>query len=99
MGGVEKAKGGDFSQRITVLSNDEIGVLGDAGNDMIRGAAVRLSYALLGDTVNLASGIQELTKTLHSAFFSIPSPHGVLLLCLLKIASLEHLPSTGQHKN
>jgi len=36
MGKVEK---GDFSRRIQVLSNDEIGILGDAGNDMIRGLA------------------------------------------------------------
>ena len=37
LGVVERVKGGDFSQRIRVLSNDEIGILGDAGNDMIRG--------------------------------------------------------------
>jgi class 3 adenylate cyclase len=38
---VEKVKGGDFTQRIRVLSNDEIGVLGDAGNAMIAGLAER----------------------------------------------------------
>ena len=32
---------GDFSPRIRVVSNDEIGVLGDAGNRMIRGLADR----------------------------------------------------------
>jgi adenylate cyclase len=32
---------GDFTQRITILSNDEIGVLGDAANSMIRGLAER----------------------------------------------------------
>ena len=41
LGVVERVKGGDFNQRIRVLSNDEIGVLGDAGNDMIRGLADR----------------------------------------------------------
>ena len=38
---VEKVKSGDFTQRIRVLSNDEIGVLGDAGNAMIAGLAER----------------------------------------------------------
>lgn len=65
LGVVDKVKGGDFTQRIRVVSNDEIGVLGDAGNDMIRGLAVRLSYPLIGDTVNLLSRIQELIKTFH----------------------------------
>jgi len=32
---------GDFSRRIEVVSNDEIGVLGDAGNEMIGGLAER----------------------------------------------------------
>jgi len=32
---------GDYSSRIQVVSNDEIGVLGDAGNRMIRGLADR----------------------------------------------------------
>jgi len=41
LGVVQSVKGGDFNQRIRVLSNDEIGVLGDAGNDMIRGLADR----------------------------------------------------------
>jgi adenylate cyclase len=41
LGVVERVKSGDFNQRIRVLSNDEIGVLGDAGNDMIRGLADR----------------------------------------------------------
>ena len=33
---VEKLKDGHFDQQIRVLSNDEIGILGDVGNDMIR---------------------------------------------------------------
>ena len=41
LGIIERVKGGDFSQRIRVLSNDEIGVLGDAGNAMIAGLAER----------------------------------------------------------
>jgi adenylate cyclase len=38
---VEKVKNGDFTQRIKVLSNDEIGILGDAGNAMVAGLAER----------------------------------------------------------
>lgn len=38
---VDKVKNGDFTQRIRVLSNDEIGRLGDAGNSMIAGLAER----------------------------------------------------------
>ena len=38
---VEKIRDGDYDSRIRVLGNDEIGVLGDAGNDMIRGLAER----------------------------------------------------------
>jgi adenylate cyclase len=38
---VEKVKNGDFSQRIRVLSSDEIGTLGDAGNAMVAGLAER----------------------------------------------------------
>ena len=38
---VEKVKEGGFDQKIRVVSNDEIGVLGDAGNEMIRGLADR----------------------------------------------------------
>lgn len=34
---VEKVRDGDFSAKIRVLSNDEVGVLGDAGNLMIAG--------------------------------------------------------------
>ena len=41
LGVIEKVKGGDFSQKIKIVSNDEIGVLGDAGNDMIKGLADR----------------------------------------------------------
>ena len=37
----EEVKNGDFSQRVRVLSNDEIGILGDAGNAMISGLAER----------------------------------------------------------
>jgi len=36
-----KVRDGDYSARIRVISNDEIGVLGDAGNQMIRGLADR----------------------------------------------------------
>jgi len=35
LGLLEKVRKGDFGQRISVLSNDEIGILADAGNDMI----------------------------------------------------------------
>jgi HAMP domain-containing protein len=38
---VEKVRNGDFATRIKVLSNDEIGILGDAGNDMIAGLLER----------------------------------------------------------
>jgi adenylate cyclase len=38
---IPAVKQGDFSQRIRVVSNDEIGILGDAANDMIRGLAER----------------------------------------------------------
>jgi adenylate cyclase len=38
---VEKVRNGDFTQRVKVLSNDEIGMLGDAGNNMIAGLAER----------------------------------------------------------
>lgn len=38
---VNRVKAGDFNQRITVVSNDEIGVLANAGNEMIRGLAER----------------------------------------------------------
>ena len=38
---VEKVREGDFAQRIKVLSGDEIGTLGDAGNAMIAGLAER----------------------------------------------------------
>ncbi len=38
---LRSAREGDFTQRITVLSNDEIGILGDAANAMIRGLAER----------------------------------------------------------
>ena len=36
-----KIREGDFSERIRVVSNDEIGMLGDAGNTMIKGLAER----------------------------------------------------------
>jgi len=36
-----KIRDGDYSTRIRVIGNDEIGVLGDAGNEMIRGLAER----------------------------------------------------------
>lgn len=38
---VEKVEKGDFTQQITNLSNDETGVLAEAGNRMIRGLAER----------------------------------------------------------
>ena len=38
---IEKVKKGDFTQRVRVLSNDEMGILGDAGNAMISGLAER----------------------------------------------------------
>ncbi|MFH1060789.1 MAG: adenylate/guanylate cyclase domain-containing protein [Pseudomonadota bacterium] len=36
---VKKVEQGDYGQRIQVVSNDEIGVLGDAGNELIQGLA------------------------------------------------------------
>ncbi len=38
---IEQVKDGDFKPRVRVISNDEIGVLGDTGNTMIRGLADR----------------------------------------------------------
>ena len=38
---LELMKSGDFTQRVTVLSNDEIGQLGDAANAMVKGLAER----------------------------------------------------------
>jgi len=38
---VTDVRGGDFTRRIKVVSNDEIGVLADAGNDMVAGLAER----------------------------------------------------------
>lgn len=38
---IEKIETGDFSQRVRVISNDEIGILAEAGNKMIRGLAER----------------------------------------------------------
>ncbi|MBL7224636.1 MAG: adenylate/guanylate cyclase domain-containing protein [Desulfobacteraceae bacterium] len=38
---MRKIRDGDYSTRIRVLGNDEIGVLGDAGNVMIKGLAER----------------------------------------------------------
>ena len=38
---VEKLKVGRFDQQIKVLSNDEIGILGDVGNDMVHALADR----------------------------------------------------------
>ena len=38
---LDKIRDGDYSTRIRVIGNDEIGVLGDAGNNMIRGLAER----------------------------------------------------------
>ncbi|MBL7173565.1 MAG: adenylate/guanylate cyclase domain-containing protein [Desulfobacteraceae bacterium] len=41
LGVVAKIRDGDYRTRIRVLGNDEIGVLGDAGNVMIKGLAER----------------------------------------------------------
>jgi class 3 adenylate cyclase len=41
LGTIEKIKNGDFSHPMRVISNDEIGVLGDAGNAMIQGLVER----------------------------------------------------------
>jgi len=41
LGIIHRLRDGDFNQRIGVLSNDEIGTLGDAGNAMIEGLAER----------------------------------------------------------
>jgi len=41
LGVVGKVRNGDFTARIHVLSNDEIGILGDAGNEMIAGLLER----------------------------------------------------------
>lgn len=38
---VKKVKKGDFTQQIRIVSNDEIGVLAEAGNNMIKGLAER----------------------------------------------------------
>ena len=38
---VEKIKKGDYETRVRVVSNDEIGLLGDASNEMIQGLAER----------------------------------------------------------
>lgn len=38
---VEKVKAGDFTRRISVESNDEMGLLGEAGNEMIEALADR----------------------------------------------------------
>jgi len=38
---IEKVRDNRLDQRIEVVSNDEIGILGDAGNDMVKGLADR----------------------------------------------------------
>jgi len=38
---IKRVKGDDFTPRVRVISNDEIGILGDTGNTMIRGLADR----------------------------------------------------------
>ena len=38
---LRQVRDGDFTRRVTVFSNDEIGILGDAANAMIRGLADR----------------------------------------------------------
>jgi class 3 adenylate cyclase len=38
---IEQVKDDDFTPRVRVISNDEIGILGDTGNTMIRGLADR----------------------------------------------------------
>jgi class 3 adenylate cyclase len=41
LGVVDRIQNADYDTRIKVLGNDEIGVLGDAGNEMIKGLAER----------------------------------------------------------
>ena len=41
MSAFERIKRGDFTKRIRVVSNDELGVLGDTGNEMIEGLIER----------------------------------------------------------
>ena len=41
LGVVDRIQNADYNTRIKVLGNDEIGVLGDAGNEMIKGLAER----------------------------------------------------------
>ena len=41
LGAVDSVQDGDYDIRIKVVGNDEIGVLGDAGNEMIKGLAER----------------------------------------------------------
>ena len=41
LGVVDSVREGDFTKRIKVITNDEIGLLGDVGNGMIRGLADR----------------------------------------------------------
>ena len=41
LGAVDSIQAGDYDTRIKVVGNDEIGVLGDAGNEMIKGLGER----------------------------------------------------------
>ena len=41
LGVVDRVREGDFTMRIKVITNDEIGLLGDVGNGMIKGLAER----------------------------------------------------------
>jgi adenylate cyclase len=41
LGAVDRVQNADYNTRIKVIGNDEIGVLGDAGNEMIKGLAER----------------------------------------------------------
>lgn len=53
---VNKIRQGDFKTRVKVVSNDEIGVLGDAVNDMTKGL---LERERMQQSLNLAKEVQQ----------------------------------------
>lgn len=53
---VDDIKAGDLNTRVRVVTNDEIGVLGDAVNDMIRGLIER---ERMWQSLNLAKEVQQ----------------------------------------